>query len=141
MVDRLRVTTSVMKGNLIDACEEQQDVRVCQISQLTGRQILLHDRTRALESVRLLQNRDPAATSGDHDLSGLNECIDGIDLNNINRLRRGNNPAVSAFDLDNIIALALFLLRFLLRENAPDHLDRMVECLVVWIHDHLRDHS
>ena len=83
MVDRLRVTASIMKGNLIDACEEQQDVRVCQICQLTGRQIFLHNRARALESVRLLQDRDPAATSGNHDLSGLNKGIDGIDLNNI----------------------------------------------------------
>ena len=87
----------------------------------------------------LFDDRNTAAAAGDHYLTGIRQRADGVNLHNINGLRRCHHTAESfAGLLYYIIPLLDFNLGVFRGHIAADHFSRLVEGLVVRIHSHLR---
>ena len=125
--------------NLFHAGQDDELIRLQVAGQLSGDAVLLDHGGSALQSMLLRDNGDPAASAGDDHLICVRQRADGIDLQNINGLGRGHDPAeaLSRF-FHNIVPLFLFGLGILSRHVTADDLGGLIKGLVVGIHRHLR---
>ncbi len=87
----------------------------------------------------LFDDGNTAAAAGNHHLSGICQCADGVNLYDINGLGGRYHTAESfAGLLYHIISFLDLNLGILRRHIAADDFSRLVECFVVRVYGHLR---
>ena len=129
----------IIDGNTVHSGQNDEHVRVDQLSKLCGSEILVNNGRRSDEFSVLFNNGDTAAADCDDDMSVTDQAVDHVLLNNVDRLRGRNDLTVTASGvLDHRISLFLMdLVSLFLCIESADRLGGMLERRILLIDKNL----
>ena len=139
-IETLLVGLAEVDGDLLDRRQDDEHVRVEQLCELGGGEVLVDDRGRAVELAVLAHDGDAAAADRDDDRTVVDERLDSVLFNDVDRLGGGNDLTVAAARvLDHRVALFRGdALGGLLIVERADGLGGMLEGGVSLVDEHLR---
>ncbi len=137
-IQLLLIGLAEVEGYLLHCCGNEQHIRIHLLREKPCCQVLLDHRCRTAEVGALAHHGDSAAAAGDHHLVRIQQRLDGIDLHDGLRCRRGNDTLELAVRYGNdFIARFLLGLRLLAVHDLAHALHRIVETGIIGIHHHL----